>query len=316
MLFKDILRTIRQKPLQFFALMILIAMSSFTYVSLETAISSVSYFLNDYTAKTNQEDFLVVFSTPTEQAIRSMLNKQGVDLLDLVDLDKAEMMKQYEYGLVDYYEDKVTDLGEQFNATIEGRFYRDVVDENGTYRFVKQTDIVNSTYVIEGKMPEDNSDIAVFKQYGESNNLSIGDVININDSNYQISAFIAVPDYIYPVFSYDSPLYESNRETIAVVVDEVYQSLPEKQWVLYSGYFNDEVDIEEEVAKMSEVSGVSYVLSKDQNIRISTVFGELVSNKLLSTTFSSVLLIMCIVVIVLILKKRSSTNRCFKSNGI
>ena len=309
MLFKDILRTIKQKPLQFFALMILIAMSSFTYVSLETAISSVSYFLNDYTAKTNQEDFLVVFSTPTEQAIRSMLNKQGVDLLDLVDLDKAEMMKQYEYGLVDYYEDKVTDLGEQFNATIEGRFYRDVVDENGTYRFVKQTDIVNSTYVIEGKMPEDNSDIAVFKQYGESNNLSIGDVININDSNYQISAFIAVPDYIYPVFSYDSPLYESNRETIAVVVDEVYQSLPEKQWVLYSGYFNDEVDIEEEVAKMSEVSGVSYVLSKDQNIRISTVFGELVSNKLLSTTFSSVLLIMCIVVIVLILKKRINGDR-------
>ena len=309
MLFKDILRTIRQKPLQFFALMILISMSSFTYVSLETAISSVSYFLNDYTAKTNQEDFLVVFSTPTEQAIRSMLNKQGVDLLDLVDLDKAEMMKQYEYGLVDYYEDKVTDLGEQFNATIEGRFYRDVVDENGTYRFVKQTDIVNSTYVIEGKMPEDNSDIAVFKQYGESNNLSIGDVININDSNYQISAFIAVPDYIYPVFSYDSPLYESNRETIAVVVDEVYQSLPEKQWVLYSGYFNDEVDIEEEVAKMSEVSGVSYVLSKDQNIRISTVFGELVSNKLLSTTFSSVLLIMCIVVIVLILKKRINGDR-------
>lgn len=313
MLFKNIIRTIKQKPLQFFALMILITMSSFTYVTLETAISSVSYFLDDYTSKTNQEDFLVVLSSPTEQAIRSMITKQGIDPTELVDMSKTDMMKTYEYSLVDYYEDKVEALGKRFNATIEGRFYRDVIestdDGSYTYRFIKQTDSVNSTYVLEGNLPQTDSEIAVFKQYGEANDLVVGDFVSINDQEYQISAFIAVPDYIYPVFSYDNPLYETNRETIAVVTDDAYDAISEKQWVLYSGYFNDDVDVDEEIAKMNGISGVSYALGKTQNVRINTVFGELAGNKILSATFSSLLLIMCIVVIVLILRKRINADR-------
>lgn len=232
---------------------------------------------------------------------------KGVSVSELANLSKSEMMKQYEYSLVDYYEDKVAALGERFNATIEGRFYRDVVQETDdgtyTYRVVKQTDSVNSTYVVAGKMPESSSEIAVFKQYADANDLALGDSVKMNDAEYQISAFIAVPDYIYPVFSYDNPLYEADRETIAVVTDDVYDTLSQKQWVLYSGYFNDDVDVEEEVEKMAGISGVSHVLSKNQNVRISTVSGELIGNKLLSATFSSLLLVMCVVVIVLILKK-------------
>lgn len=313
MLFKNILRTISQKPLQFFALMILITMSSFTYVTLYTGISSVEYFLDEYTSQTNQEDFLVVLTAPNEQAIRAMIAKQGVGMEDLVGKSKTEMMKTYEYNLVDYYEDKIDALSKRFNATIEGRFYRDVIDESNeisnTFRFIKPTEIVNSTYVLEGALPKSDTDIAVFKQYGEANDLSVGDSLTINDQDYTISAFVAVPDYIYPIFSYDSPLFESNRETIAIVTEEVYDSLPEKQWVLYSGYFNDEVDIEATVKQMSGISGVSYAISKNQNVRISTVDGDLASNELLSNTFSALLLVMCIVVIILILRKRINADR-------
>lgn len=313
MLFKNILRTISQKPLQFFALMILITMSSFTYVTLYTGISSVEYFLDGYTSQTNQEDFLVVLSAPNEQSIRAMIAKQGVGMGDLVGKSKTEMMKTYEYNLVDYYEDKIDALSKRFNATIEGRFYRDVIDESSeisnTFRFIKPTESVNSTYVLEGVLPKSDTDIAVFKQYGDANDLSVGDSLTINDQDYTISAFVAVPDYIYPIFSYDNPLFESNRETIAIVTEEAYDALSEKQWVLYSGYFNDEVDIEETVKQMSGISGVSYAISKNQNVRISTVDGDLASNELLSNTFSALLLVMCVIIIILILRKRINADR-------
>lgn len=313
MLFKNILRTISQKPLQFFALMILITMSSFTYVTLYTGISSVEYFLDEYTSQTNQEDFLVVLTAPNEQAIRAMIAKQGVGMEDLVGKSKTEMMKTYEYNLVDYYEDKIDALSKRFNATIEGRFYRDVIDESNeisnTFRFIKPTETVNSTYVLEGALPKSDTDIAVFKQYGEANDLSVGDSLTINGQDYTISAFVAVPDYIYPIFSYDNPLFESNRETIAIVTEQAYDALPQKQWVLYSGHFNDEVDIEETVKQMSGISGVSYAISKNQNVRISTVNGDLASNELLSNTFSALLLVMCVVVIILILRKRINADR-------
>lgn len=314
MLFKNILRTISKKPLQFLALMTLITMSSFTYVTLSTGIASVQYFLDDYTSQTNQEDFLVVLSAPSEQAIRAMLTKQGVESVDLIGKSKSEMMRSYEYSLVDYYEDKVEALSEKFNATIEGRFYRDVIDDSRevshTFRFIKPTDTVNSTYVLEGTLPQTDNEVAVFKQYGNSNDLSLGDSLTINEQNYTISAFVAVPDYIYPIFSYDNPLFEPNRETIVIATEEVYDALPEKQWVLYSGYFNDdEIDVDEVVKQISGTSDVSYAMSKHQNVRISAVQGDLSGNQLLSTTFSMLLLTMCIVVIILILRKRINSDR-------
>lgn len=57
MLSKNILKSIRLKPFQFLSIVVLIAMASFMYVTLQGAIDSVHYFLTDYTTKTNQRIF-------------------------------------------------------------------------------------------------------------------------------------------------------------------------------------------------------------------------------------------------------------------
>ena len=170
-------------------------------------------------------------------------------------------MKEYEYTLIDYYDDQIDFLSEEYDATFEGRFYRDIVTEtNGKtydYRLIKQTDSVNLTYVIDGALPVEDDEVAVFKTYAQANGLDIGDSILLNDKMFIISAFVAVPDYIYPIFNYDNPLYEPATETVAIVTDTAYQMFTEKQWVLYSGYFNDEVDdLELAVSQISNTDGV------------------------------------------------------------
>ena len=72
MLSKNLLRTIRQKPFQFLSIVALIMMASFIYVALQGSISSVSYFLTDYTKKMNQENFLVVLSATTNNDNKEM----------------------------------------------------------------------------------------------------------------------------------------------------------------------------------------------------------------------------------------------------
>lgn len=314
MLSKNILRTIRQKPFQFLSIVALVTLASFIYVSLQGAIASVSYFLTDYTQSTNQEDFFVVLSAPSTEDIRQMIARKGVSVSALADQSKSQLMKEYEYTLIDYYDDKINFLSEEYNATFEGRFYRDIVTEiNGKtydYRLIKQTDSVNLTYVIEGALPVEDDEVAVFKTYAQANGLEIGDSISLNDKMFIISAFVAVPDYIYPIFNYDNPLYEPATETIAIVTDTAYQMFTEKQWVLYSGYFNDEVDdLESAVSQISNTDGVAYAMSKDINVRISTVHAHLSSNQLLSMTFTGLLLLMSLVVIVLIMKKRINAER-------
>lgn len=314
MLSKNILRTIRQKPFQFLSIVALIAMASFIYVALQGSISSVSYFLADYTQKTNQEDFFVVLSTPTTNDIKEMISRKGVSVSVLADQSKSQLMKEYEYTLIDYYNDQLEILSDQFDVTFEGRFYRDVITEiNGQtydYRVIKQTDSVNLTYILDGELPIKNDEVAIFKTYADANGLSIGDSILLNDKSFIISAFVAVPDYIYPIFNYDSPLYEPARETIAIVTDAAYETFSEKQWVLYSGYFNHEVeDLESAVSQISDTPGVSYAMSKDTNVRISTVNTHLSSNELLSMTFTGLLLVMSVIVILLVMKKRINAER-------
>ncbi len=314
MLSKNILRTIRQKPFQFLSIITLVTMASFIYVALQGSISSVSYFLTDYTKKTNQEDFFVILSAPTTNDIREMISKQGVSVSSMLDQSKTQLMKEHEYTLIDYYNDQIETLSENFDVTLEGRFYRDVITEvNGKtydYRVIKQTDSVNLTYVLDGTLPTRNDEVAIFKSFADANGLQLGDSIVLNNQSFIISAFVAIPDYIYPIFNYDSPLYESNRETIAVVTETAYQTFNEKQWVLYSGYFNHEVeDLEAMVSQISGADGVSYAMSKDINVRISTVDTHLNSNQLLSTTFTGLLLFMSIIVVILIMKKRVNAER-------
>lgn len=314
MLSKNMLRTIHQKPFQFLSIVALVTMASFIYVALQGSIASVSHFLTEYSNSTKQEDFFVVLSAPKTKDIREMIAKQGISVAAISNQSKSQLMKDYEYTLVDYYEDQITDLSQAFDATLEGRFYRDVVteidDKTYNYRVIKQTDSVNLTYVLEGNLPVETNEVAIFKTYANANDLSIGDSILLNDKSFVISGFVAVPDYIYPIFSYDRPLYEPARETIAVVNEVAYSSFDEKQWVLYSGYFNHEVeDLEAVVSQISETDGVAYAMSKDLNVRISTVHTHLSSNELLSMTFTSLLLFMSIIVIVLVMKKKINAER-------
>ncbi len=314
MLSKNSMRFIRLKPFQFLSIVTLIAMASFIYVCLQGSIDSVTYFLNDYTHQTRQEDFFVVLSAPSKEDLNKLNRSKREDTSVFLNQLSSQKKTLQNYSLIDYYNLQIESLAEEFDVTLEGRFYRDVVnDVDGNtfrYRVINPTDSVNLTYLLEGKLPAKENEIAVFKTFADGNQLNIGDTLTLNQRSFTITAFIAVPDYIYPIFNYDSPLYEPTRETVAIVTEAAYQQFDEKQWVLYSGYFNQEIgDLEEAVSKISNADGVSYAMSRDQNVRINAVDIHLNSNQLLSMTFTVLLLAMSVFVILLVMKKRINSER-------
>lgn len=314
MLSKNSMRFIRLKPFQFLSIVTLIAMASFIYVCLQGSIDSVTYFLNDYTHQTRQEDFFVVLSAPSKEDLNKLNRSKREDTSVFLNQLSSQKKTLQNYSLIDYYNLQIESLAEEFDVTLEGRFYRDVVnDVDGNtfrYRVINPTDSVNLTYLLEGKLPAKENEIAVFKTFADGNQLKIGDTLTLNQRSFTITAFIAVPDYIYPIFNYDSPLYEPTRETVAIVTEAAYQQFDEKQWVLYSGYFNQEIgDLEEAVSKISNADGVSYAMSRDQNVRINAVDIHLNSNQLLSMTFTVLLLAMSVFVILLVMKKRINSER-------
>ena len=288
-------------------------LSSFIYVTLEGATSSIQYFLDEYTETTNQEDFFMVLTVPTEQDIRNMLELRGVSVANFQQYSKNQLMQAKDYSLVDYYRDLTEKISNKFNVTFDGRFYRDVVDninnQTHTFRFTRKTDYVNLTYLLEGRFPEENHEIAIFREYAQQNDLRIGDNLTIQGVTYVITAFIALPDYIFPIFSLDSPIFNPQTQTVVIGTDEAYQQINERELVLFSGYFREEVDAIQVINEISNFPGIAYAMGNQMNIRISTIDFHLSSNRLLAQTFSNLLLLMCVVIIALILKKKISADR-------
>ena len=188
MLSKNILRSIRLKPFQFLSIVVLIAMASFMYVTLQGAIDSVHYFLTDYTTKTNQEDFFVVLSPPSQTDLKKLAANKDKSASVFFQQSSIKKTNQESYTLIDYYEHQIALLSERFDVTFEGRFYRDIVsemnDETVRYRVINQTDSVNMTYLLAGRMPMADDEIAVFETFAKGNNLGIGDNLIINDQSF------------------------------------------------------------------------------------------------------------------------------------
>ena len=65
----------------------------------------------------NQEDFFVVLSAPTTNDIKEMISRKGISVSALADHSKSQLMKEYEYTLIDYYDDQLEILSNEFDVT-------------------------------------------------------------------------------------------------------------------------------------------------------------------------------------------------------
>ena len=314
MLVKNNLRGVFKKPVQTLLLVFLMMMSTFITVTLQGSTGSIQSFLDEYTSLTSQEDFFVVLTLPTKDDLLTKLELRGVDVSNSSRDSKAQIMRKHQYFLTDYYSDIADEVTNEFNVTLDGRFYRDVVelkadDEAHIFRFVKPTYQVNLTYVVEGHFPSANDEIALFAEYAYANGLTLGDVVTIQEESYIITAFITLPDYIYPIFSFDRPIFNPQTETVAMVNETVYSRFTENELVLYSGYFQEEVDEQQAIQEIANYPGVAYTMGNEMNIRISTLDFHLSSNRVLANTFSILLFLMGTVVVIMILKKRINADR-------
>ncbi len=100
----------------------------------------------------------------------------------------------------------ISEIETQNALKLYSLFYKEekIKDLNDTLRIYADRDTVNTECVLDGKMPETASEIALDRMYADNNDLHIGSVITIRDTQYTVSALIAVPDY--------SCLFQSNSD--------------------------------------------------------------------------------------------------------
>lgn len=86
----------------------------------------------------------------------------------------------------------------KLNVTIEKMFYSDVpINSESTLRIFSGRDKINLPYLELGTLPRSDNEIFIEKNYASSHHLTLGDTLEIGNSEFSICGIGCLPDYGY-----------------------------------------------------------------------------------------------------------------------
>lgn len=123
----------------------------------------------------------------------------------------------------------------------------DAADDGGrTLRIFAPRHDVNKMCLMDGEFPAGTDEIAIDRMYAVNNDIEIGDDIKAGDKVYSVCGFVALSDYSTMFQNNNDTMFDATIFGIAVVSNEEFDDLPEKNktWS-YSWMYDDGMPDEE-----------------------------------------------------------------------
>lgn len=317
MLFKNVFRTLKKQKVQLILLGLIITLSSFIFTSMNYGIGGILTPTKQYFEEANQEDFSIsMMDYLLEDDVLYMqeqciLSTEVYTLSSLRNIDKPCYDKMIAFRLD-------TILKEYPNINIELREHKDLFyNVDGTshkVRFLKETSNINTSYFVEGVAPSNGAEIAVSEIYAKLNNLVIGDTIDFNGKNYQISGYVLFPDYSLVILSSDL-IFDNRAQTLALVSDDEFEALNATVGVEIAGdLFNmSKSDFESIVLDNyrdnTNLPFITNIVLTENNMRSGAIYGEIEGGQAMSLGISIMIASIAILIVGIMVSKVLHSQR-------
>lgn len=107
----------------------------------------------------------------------------------------------------------------------DNRYVDEEVQENSsTMRIYKDREIVNLACVMDGKKPDQSTEVAIDRMYADNNGLSVGDTITVGGYKLTITGLIALPDYSCLFENNTDMMFDSLTFCVAVMTPEGFEN--------------------------------------------------------------------------------------------
>lgn len=140
----------------------------------------------------------------------------------------------------------------KYDTSLEKRELK-VVSGEHSVRFVNNMTTMNISFYEEGKAPSTDNEIAINKYYADSNNLSIGDIYQVNDKDYTISGYLLLSDYTLPMLG-GSFIIDNTKQTFAVTTDSEYNNIAYNSFSVHFSVdeSEDQTEVDELIKEMND----------------------------------------------------------------
>ena len=178
------------------------------------------------------------------------------------------MMKSYDESFEKYNiengnfrtEDPLTDVKrqkiEKKGVNVYDNFYIEQEMDNGTkLRIYANRDEVDKACVMEGRLPEQDSEIVIDRMYAVNNDLAVGDTLTCTKCNdtYTIVGLVALSDYSALFYNNNDMMFDSSAFGVAAVTKEKFATYEEKNLSYnYSWTYNNQPADEAEEKDVSD----------------------------------------------------------------
>ena len=124
------------------------------------------------------------------------------------------------------------ELLEKDDLTIYENFYIERETENidSTLRIFKNREHVNKACIMEGELPDTDTEIAIDRMYADNNDISIGDTITLDKRKLTVTGLIALPDYSALFSSPTDMMFDAIKFGVSIMTEEGFDTLGEEHF--------------------------------------------------------------------------------------
>ncbi len=177
---------------------------------------------------------------------------------------------------------------------LEYQPYVDLPASDGSeVRVFKMRKSIDIPFVLEGSLPDSNTEIALDRLYAEAHDLKLGDHLQVGTETMEVSGIIGLPEYIVSFRELGDLLADRDVFGVSIVSDGFFSTLEEEKMTFQYAYkFKEELDREEVnqanrdiIKKLGDKGILTDFCAIGDNNRVNNLISKLELNINMSTYF-------------------------------
>ncbi len=149
--------------------------------------------------------------------------------------------------------------GSDVPVIIYENFFRNEKEDNnndgkndGTVRVFAKTDNINLACVLDGRLPENENEIAVDRMHADNVDMKVGDTIRVGGEKFEVVGLIAYVNYSTLHEKTTDLIFDAIKFDVAMVTDEGFDRLGESIHYAYAWKYKDAPADEKEEKALSD----------------------------------------------------------------
>ncbi len=173
---------------------------------------------------------------------------------------------------VPLYDDTVSE-----NTEVEKRYFIDAdISDGKLLHIISMTKKIDKISVTKGDMIRNSGEVLIDSMFARSNNIDIGNLIDISGQNFTVAGFYAAPDSILPAKNSKSIMVSSDSYGLAVMSEDDIKKLGNcSEEYLIRLVKDDDYSLNQIICTIDEKYTITSCIKADEDNRVIYIDGDL-----------------------------------------